>query len=165
MEIRRLSIGELGIVTELAHAIWPPTFKDILSPEQLTYMLNWMYAEDTLRMQLENGHEFFVMEISGRPVGFMGIEAHYSEKQYLKVHKLYVLPETQGSGAGRKFIEYAVELAKEKGISALTLNVNRFNKAVDFYLRMGFFIDKEEDIDIGNGYLMEDYVMTLPVTH
>ena len=165
MEIRRLSSRELGMVTELAHVIWPPTFKDILSPEQLTYMLNWMYAEDTLRMQLENGHEFFVMEISGRSVGFMGIEAHYPEKQYLKVHKLYVLPETQGSGAGRKFIEYAVELAKERGISVLTLNVNRFNKAVDFYLRMGFFIDKKEDIDIGNGYLMEDYVMTLPVTH
>ena len=164
MIIRRLSIGELGVVTELAHVIWPPTFKDILSPEQLTYMLNWMYSEGTLREQLDNGHEFFVMEISGRPVGFMGIEAHYPQKQYLKVHKLYVLPETQGSGAGRKFIDKAVELAKEKGISVLTLNVNRFNKAVDFYFRMGFKVEKEEDIDIGNEYLMEDYVMSLPVT-
>ena len=130
MEIRQLGIEELGIVTALARAIWPPTFRDILSPEQLEFMLNWMYDEDTLRSQFHNKNDFFVMETGDKPVGFMGIEAHHPLPNQLKIHKLYVLPETQGSGAGRKFIEYALEMAKEKGISALTLNVNRFNKAV-----------------------------------
>jgi len=164
MEIRQLGIDELVIVTDLARIIWPPTFRDILSPEQLEYMLNWMYSEETLRNQMQKGSDFFVMEIDGNPVGFMGVEAHYPRPNQLKIHKLYVLPETQGSGAGRKFIQEALKIAEEKDIEQLTLNVNRFNNAVDFYLRMGFKIEKEEDIAIGNGYLMEDYVMILTVT-
>lgn len=165
MEIRSLEIDELTIVADLAYRIWPSTFAEILSPEQLTYMLNWMYSEEALRSQFLNGNVFFVMEIEGIPIGFMGIEAHYPRPDQMKVHKLYVLPEVQGGGAGRKFIEKALEIALGKGIKELTLNVNRFNRAVDFYLRMGFLIEKQEDIDIGNGYLMEDYVMTLSLSH
>ena len=50
-------------------------------------------------------------------------------------------------------------VSKTNNIIALTLNVNRFNKAIDFYLKNGFKIIKEENIEIGNGFLMEDYVM------
>jgi ribosomal protein S18 acetylase RimI-like enzyme len=165
MEIRRLEIDELGIVTDLAHHIWPPTFKDILTTQQLEYMLNWMYSKETLEDQFVQGNQFYLMEKGSSPVGFMGIELHYPEKHQVKIHKLYVLPETQGSGAGRKFIEKAKEVALENGLRELVLNVNRFNKAVDFYHKMGFKIEKEEDIAIGQGFLMEDYVMSLSLKH
>jgi GNAT superfamily N-acetyltransferase len=165
MEIRRLEIDELGIVTELAHQIWPPTFKDILTTQQLEYMLNWMYSKETLETQCVQGNQFFLMEKGSIPVGFMGIELHYPEKHQVKIHKLYVLPETQGSGAGRKFIEKAKKVALDNGLTELVLNVNRFNKAVDFYHKMGFKIEKEEDIAIGQGFLMEDYVMTLTLKY
>ena len=41
----------------------------------------------------------------------------------------------------------------------IELNVNRFNKAIYFYQKNQFEIVEEVDIEIGNGYLMEDYVM------
>ena len=56
-------------------------------------------------------------------------------------------------------MEKGEQLAKENNSSYFILNVNRYNKATDFYIKLGFEISYEEDIDIGNGFLMEDYVM------
>jgi hypothetical protein len=49
-------------------------------------------------------------------------------------------------------------LAIENHSTALSLNVNRFYKACAFYHKKGSEIIKEVDIEIGHGYLMEDYV-------
>jgi ribosomal protein S18 acetylase RimI-like enzyme len=162
MRIAAISGDEVSVIKALAYEIWPVAFREILSQKQLEYMLVLMYSEEILKNQLSNGHQFFVLYLDKRPVGFMGIEERFPVQNQLKIHKLYVLPDIQGSGVGRKFIVLAEKIAREKGLNEITLNVNRFNKAVGFYQRMGFKIEKEEDIEIGNGYLMEDYVMTLP---
>jgi diamine N-acetyltransferase len=161
MTIRSVSEEEVQVVTDLAHRIWPHTFEDILTQEQIAYMLSWMYDPVTLAEQIRSGHHFFVIEDEGIPVGFMGVQLNYPDRNSMKIHKIYVLPELQGKGAGRKLIEMAKDLAFNSGLKSLVLNVNRFNKAVDFYKHLGFDITKEEDIDIGQGYLMEDYVMEL----
>jgi ribosomal protein S18 acetylase RimI-like enzyme len=76
---------------------------------------------------------------------------------------LYVIPESQGLGVGKQLIEKSKEVALNNGLKSVVLNVNRFNNAVDFYKRLDFIVVKEEDIEIGNGYLMEDYVMSLTI--
>ncbi len=161
MDIRALKYDELIIVHEIAHATWPNTFKDILSQEQIMYMLNWMYDLKQLEGQFNQGHQFFVAEVDGKPVGFIGIEPNYPEKGLTKIHKIYILPNQQGLGIGKKLIEYVRELSIQSEKQGLLLNVNRFNKAVDFYKVLGFKTLFEENIDIGNGFLMEDYVMKL----
>jgi ribosomal protein S18 acetylase RimI-like enzyme len=161
MDIVELSPKEAFIVNDLAHRIWPETFKDILSPEQLSYMLNWMYSIETLQQQMAKGHRFFVIKENQEPLGFIGVQPHYPLKGQLKIHKLYVLPNQQGKGLGKQLIDFVISLARKHQIEKLTLNVNRFNKAVAFYKHIGFTIAFEENIEIGNGYLMEDYVMEL----
>jgi GNAT superfamily N-acetyltransferase len=47
------------------------------------------------------------------------------------LHKIYFFP-AQGKGAGRLLIDAVVAYAKENHSKTLSLNVNRFNKAV-FY--------------------------------
>jgi ribosomal protein S18 acetylase RimI-like enzyme len=47
----------------------------------------------------------------------------------------------------------------KKNAKALQLQVNRFNKAKEFYEKLGFTVIKTADFDIGNGYFMNDYVM------
>jgi GNAT superfamily N-acetyltransferase len=163
MDIVELSSKEAHIIHDLAHLIWPETFKDILSPEQLSYMLNWMYSIETLQQQMAKGHRFFVIKENQEPLGFIGIEVNHPLQGQLKIHKLYVLPNLQGKGLGKQLIDFVAQLAKEQQIKLLTLNVNRFNKAVDFYTHIGFTIAFEENIDIGNGYLMEDYVMNYEI--
>jgi GNAT superfamily N-acetyltransferase len=124
-------------------------------------MLNWMYNLNYLENQLDQGHQFYVAELESKPVGFIGIEPNHPEKGFTKIHKIYLLPNQQGFGIGKKLIEFVKKSAIQSEMEGLLLNVNRFNKAVDFYKAIGFTIMFEENIDIGSGYLMEDYVMKL----
>jgi len=163
MNIRALKQDELSIVHDIAHATWPETFKEILSQEQIKYMLDWMYDLKHLENQFNQGHQFFVAEVEGKQIGFIGIEPNHPEKGITKIHKIYILPSMQGLGIGKKLIELVIDLSIQSNISALQLNVNRFNNAVHFYKSQGFEILYEENIDIGNGYLMEDFVMRLSI--
>lgn len=157
--IREISQDEVEIIRSLAYKIWPITFKEILSEEQIAYMLQWMYSTEKLGQQMNAGHQFFVFEQENEPIGFLGIEKNYQGMKSLRIHKIYVLPEIHGKGIGKKLIDFASALAIKSDCSSINLNVNRYNEAVDFYKHLGFSIVKSEDLDIGNGYLMEDYVM------
>lgn len=162
LKIRQLSKEELTKVQSIAHRTWPSTFANILSPEQIDYMLNWMYSLDMLETQLEKGHSFLLIEENEVELGFAGFELNYSEGPKAKLHKIYLLPEAQGKGAGKTLILEVVDRAKKAGQKSLLLNVNKYNqKAIDFYLRMGFQEIYKEVIDIGNGYVMDDVVMEL----
>lgn len=76
-----------------------------------------------------------------------------------KLHKIYVLANQQGKGTGKFIINYIINDIKTKGAVVLQLQVNRYNKARDFYEKLGFLVTEEADFDIGNGYFMNDYVM------
>lgn len=151
---------DLRRIIDLARAIWPSTFKDILSPEQLAYMLNWMYNSEELQAQKTKGHLFYLVLDNGRDIGFVGLEPHYPETGTLRIHKVYLLPEYQGQGIGKWMLNEIETIARERKLIALNLNVNRYNKATEFYKKLNFEIVQSEDIDIGNGFFMNDYVMT-----
>ena len=159
MKIVQIQSDEVGVISDLAEKIWPDTFKDILTEEQIRYMLDWMYNPKELIRQIENGHQFYLLEINQKSVGFIGLQFNFPEPAQVKIHKLYVLPEVQGTGGGKLLFQQAFQVAKENECESILLNVNRFNKAVGFYKHIGFQILKEENIDIGNGFWMEDYVM------
>ncbi|RIW16456.1 GNAT family N-acetyltransferase [Algoriphagus lacus] len=162
MQIRLLHKEELTKVQSIAHRTWPSTFANILSPEQIEYMLNWMYDLKMLESQMEKGHTFLMAEENGKELGFAGFELNYSEGPKAKLHKIYLLPEAQGKGAGKALILEVADRARKTGQKSLLLNVNKYNqKAIDFYTRIGFNELYKEVIDIGNGYIMDDVVMEL----
>lgn len=162
MTIRQLSKEELIKVQSIAHRTWPSTFANILSPEQIDYMLNWMYSLETLESLLDKGHTFLLAGDDGKELGFAGFELNYSEGPKAKLHKIYLLPEAQGKGAGKALILEVAERARKAGQKSLLLNVNKYNqKAIEFYNRIGFQEIYKEVIDIGNGYVMDDVVMEL----
>lgn len=161
--INLLSKNEMVVVREIAQITWPIAYREILSSEQLGHMFEWMYNLDTLQNLVEEGQLFYVLKENEKPLGFIGLELFTPKKNELKIQKIYVLPDNQGKGVGRKLIEKALEIAQEKGIEQIILNVNRFNKAVSFYQKLGFKIITEVNIDIGKGYLMEDYIMNYKV--
>ena len=162
MIIRQLTKEELTKVQSIAHRTWPSTFANILSPEQIDYMLNWMYDLKMLESQLEKGHTFLLAEEDGKELGFAGFELNYAEGPKAKLHKIYLLPEAQGKGAGKALILEVADRARKADQKSLLLNVNKYNqRAIDFYLRMDFQVIYKEVIDIGNGYVMDDVVMEL----
>lgn len=157
--IQAANEAHIPIIRAIAHETWPPTFGSILSPEQIAYMLNWMYSEAALREQMQRGHRFLLGYEGEQPLGYASFEMGNPDALSVKIHKLYVLPQAQGKGMGQALIAFIEKEALEVHKNRLLLNVNRFNKAVDFYQKNGFNILKEEDIEIGKGFLMEDFVM------
>ena len=161
--IRHATAEDIPLIRELTYKVWPQTYAGIISAEQINYMLDMMYSEDSLRKQLNAGAEFIILYDNEEPVGF----ASYQEIKPAihKLHKLYVLPSQQGKGTGRYIIDYIIGCIKEEGASSLQLQVNRNNKAKGFYEKNGFAVIEEIKLDIGNGYIMDDYIMEkkLPV--
>ncbi len=154
IEIRKAALEDIDIIRQLVFQIYPAAYKDILSPEQVTYMLDLFYSVSSLEKQFTQ-HTFLVALAGDTPVGF----ASYSSvgAGNYKLHKLYVSSELQGKGVGTELIRFIMK--NIQGAVAFELNVNRFNKARFFYEKLGFVVIREEDIEIGNGYWMNDFVM------
>ena len=104
-------------------------------------------------------HTFLLAKEEEETLGFCSYELNCEDSNKVKIHKIYILPDTQGKGLGKLLIQKIQDLAQKNNSDALSLNVNRFNVAKSFYEKIGFKIVAEEDIEIGEGWLMEDYVM------
>lgn len=156
--IRTADQDDIATIGYLAHEVWPVTYKDILAPEQLAYMLQLFYSPQALEEQiLKLKHRFILAEIDLEEVGF----ASFSKVSpaIWKLNKLYVLPGLQGKGIGRALVDMVEEEVRTHNGAHLILNVNKNNKALHFYESLGFVIEKDELIDIGNGFVMDDYVL------
>ncbi|NBL65812.1 GNAT family N-acetyltransferase [Flavobacterium sp. NST-5] len=151
--------NDFQTIREIALKTWPETYGKILSSEQLNYMLSLFYTENNLKQQSEK-QQFILVKENDWPIAFAAYEI-FKNNASAKIHKLYVLPGNQGKGIGKNLVEYILRQAKKEHLSHLFLNVNRNNPAIQFYQKLGFEIVKEENISIGNGYLMEDYMMQL----
>lgn len=156
-KITRLSQTDLLALKQLANEIWPPAFSDILSDAQIIYMMDMMYSTATLEREMERGVEYYLLEYNDTRAGYTAIEKKDSE--IYKLHKIYLLPTMQGKGLGKYQLQSMEKIVSGYGARFLLLNVNRQNKAVGFYKSQGYEIIREEDIDIGNGFFMNDYVM------
>ena len=155
--IRKATTEDISVIQRLAHATWPYTFKEILSAEQIKYMLELIYSKTSLKKQLAEGHNFLIAEENDTPIAY----ADYSllKDDIYKLHKIYVLPQQQGKGIGKLLIEYIIDAIKKSNAATLLLNVNRYNEAKAMYERLGFKVIGEEDIDIGEGFFMNDFIM------
>jgi diamine N-acetyltransferase len=153
---------QLHIIHRLAHLIWPVTYASILSKDQFDYMMQMMYSIDSLEEQIQT-KPFLLVDDEGEFIGFASYELNFENSSKTKIHKLYVLPQIQGKGVGKTLVHHIKKIAIQAQNSSLILTVNRFNKAKDFYEKLGFTIVEEKQFQIGNGYIMDDYVMELPI--
>jgi diamine N-acetyltransferase len=162
IEIKDASVNDLPLIRQLAFDIWPTAYGNILSNKQLEYMLDKMYSLASLEQQQQSlKHSFLIAYENNQPIGFASFAAHADDNNVYHLHKIYVLPQQQGKNVGRQMLDYVISQIKKTGAASLQLNVNRNNKALHFYEKQGFRIIHEEDIDIGEGYFMNDYVMEL----
>ena len=165
--IRRATTDDIPSIRQMADVAFRDTYKDILSNEQMEYMMDWMYSESSLLLQMtQKGHIFFIEEGKGY-VSFRK-EAGADEKTSVyHIEKLYVLPQFQGQGLGRKLFGTVVKNVKSFsfGPIRIELNVNRENRAVSFYEHLGMHKDREGDFPIGKGFYMNDYIMAIELPH
>ena len=153
---------DIPLIQRIANETWPVAFADILTNEQLRYMLDMMYSTSSLIQQMRHKGHIFILagtEIEN-PSGVAAFALNHNGVPVTKIHKAYILPEAQGNGLGKSLFAWIYRQSLKKGIAKICLNVNRNNsKALAFYKKSGFEITGQEDIPIGKGYLMEDYIL------
>ena len=156
--IRNATINDIELIRELTFKVWPQTYSSIISKEQIDYMLEMMYSNKSLALQMADGSQFIIVQDTKRPVGF----ASYKPVaiNIYKLDKIYILQTQQGKGIGKFVIDYILQQIKDRGAESLQLQVNRNNiNAKSFYEKIGFSIIQEADFEIGNGYFMNDFIM------
>ncbi|MDO5523508.1 MAG: GNAT family N-acetyltransferase [Bacteroidia bacterium] len=160
IEIIRAAKNNIRDIQAVSDVAWPHAFKDILSPSQIKYMMNWMYSDESLREQMDvKNHHYFLAKENDEFLGYMSVQHNCENTGKTKIHKIYILPDRQKKGIGKLLLCEAINEAKRHDSQAIYLNVNKYNEtAIRFYEKNGFFLAKEEVIDIGNGFIMDDYV-------
>lgn len=157
--IRPATLADIPVIQRLAEAAWWPTYRDIISAEQIQYMLELMYSARAIEAQMVvQGHKFLLARHGGRYAGFAAYGLRDARSSVFRLHKLYVRPDCQGAGLGHKLIRAVENDARRAGARRVELNVNRANPALNFYTRHGYRVQQTVDIPLGPFWL-NDYVM------
>ena len=155
-----LNHAELQAVRDIVNSVWPPTFREILSPEQITFMMKMMYAPEVMERELDEGIYFEILSLDGEDAGFISYGRYEGQPETVKLHKCYLLEKFQGQGHGSAMLRHAALAARQMGAKYLRLNVNKHNeKAIRAYQRNGYVTVESVKNDIGKGFFMDDYVM------
>lgn len=167
VNIVKAGADSLKVIHDMAQVVFRHTYKDILSSEQMEYMMDMMYSMPNLHKQLEEGHCYYIAYRGGVPCGYVSVQHEGKDDEGVEIyhlHKIYVMPDAQGSGVGMSLFNTAVEHVRAKvndKPARIELNVNKFNSSVNFYLHIGMRVLLEEDFPIGNGFYKTDYIMGL----
>ncbi len=155
LAIREMLPKDISAVRELAHRVWRTHYPAMIPEKQIDYMLDLMYAPQSLKSQMAQGHIFWLAYEGNALAGFVSVEPQ--GQAHWHMHKLYVDQEQAPRGTGSDLVRHILRTLRPKKI---TLTVNRKNvKAINFYFKHGFIIDHVLDKDIGSGFVMKDFVM------
>ena len=156
--IRTVTPADFAAIRAVVHEVWPIAYREMITPEQISYMLEWMYSDESLNKQMaEEGCLFLVYEKDDIVQGFASFSE--TESSLFKLHKLYVYTSLHGKGIGKTLLDEVKRRATVLGGKTIELQVNKKNVAQHFYTKQGFTIDRELVLDIGGGFVMDDFVM------
>lgn len=156
IHLQTANVADIPKIRELAQKIWWAHYPEIISDEQIEYMLDMMYSPDSLERQLRGGATFRLVVVENQAIGFIST-CRTGEGEYF-LDKFYIETTQHRRGVGARVFEQV--LATMPDLRELRLKVNRRNfRSINFYFKMGFFIEKNVDFDIGRGWVMDDFQM------
>lgn len=158
-DLRLATSDDVALIYDVARATWEPTYRDIVSQEQIATMFEDLLSISAITRQIEQNEGTYVLALEGNTaVGFAYVNCWPDEPRRYKLQRLYVRPAEQRSGTGRRLLEWVEQYVFDLGAHELILNVNRYNSAVDFYLKLGYETIDTVDVPYRE-YWLNDYVM------
>ncbi len=141
----------------LSKKIWLPTFAPLFTEEELASIYGDMYKRQKVEESILDPTYFMFFVDSDKRIGYGAIQ---KDGDVMMLDKIYIDPDLQGKGFGKKCLEWVEGQAREKNCEKIKLRVNRRNKgAIGFYEKLGFEIVETIDFDGPNGYIYDDYIM------
>ena len=171
LQVTRIHTDELGALAQLAEEIWRECYADLLSAEQIDYMLKMMYAPAHVLDEIENdAAQYYWLKVDGpdSPAGETSGDGFLAfgpgeERDEIFLHKVYLHQAQRGRGFGAAALKWLIERGSESSpqqFSKIRLRVNRANhQAIRAYRNAGFEVVDKICSDIGGGFVMDDYVM------
>ena len=145
----------------LADGVWHECFPGIITAGQIDYMVAKVQSVPALTGQLAEGYRYFIVGDGRSDVGYIGL---HPEPDAMFLSKLYLIKDARGHGYSSEMLAFVKGLCAASGIGTIRLTVNRGNaQAIAVYRAAGFKTVREQQADIGGGYIMDDYVMELRV--
>ena len=167
--------AQVAQVARMAREIWDEYYVPLIGRAQVDYMVAKFQTAEAMQAQIDSGYEYFQIRQSGQipqsgqirqtgeAIGYAAIR-HDAAEARLFISKLYLLAAHRKAGAGRQCLDLIERMARERAATRLWLTVNKGNPSVRAYERLGFSIAEAIVMDIGGGYVMDDYRMEKPVT-
>ena len=157
--ITTTSDSEIKNVAVLANEIWHQHFVPIIGLEQVEYMVDKFQSFPAISKQIrESGYEYFRIYLNDILAGYTGVHA---EADSLFLSKLYIKEDCRGNHLATHTLKYLIQLCKERGLKKIWLTCNKYNaNTLAVYDHLGFKITDEQVADIGNGFVMDDYILT-----
>ena len=151
--------SDLAAIAGLADEIWHQHFQTILSPEQIDYMVEKFQSYPALKSQVEEkGYEYYQTLVDGTLAGYIGI---HPETDALFLSKLYLHKDYRGRHIATQAFHFLTDLCKKRGLKKIWLTCNKHNdSSLAVYHHLGFQVTDTQEADIGNGFIMDDYIMT-----
>lgn len=161
MEFREIGTDEeIARMSALATMIVKEHFDPLVGPEQNDYMISLFQTPGAIRGQISHGYRYFFVVEDDREIGFI---AFYPSGEALYLSKFYLVRQERGKGHSRRMLSFIASEARRLGLSAIELNVNKDNDAVEAYRKLGFKAIRREVNDIGRGFVMDDIVFRLDI--
>ena len=162
ISIRAANEGDIPVLRALADRIWNECYPDMITFEQIRYMLGWMYAPERIAEEMRRGVRWAIVE-AAEPVGYLAHERDADGVVHL--HKLYLDRALQGRGIGQVMLQHVEREARREGARSIELRANKGNaRALAAYARAGFRIERSLVADIGGGFVMDDHVLRLDLS-
>lgn len=156
IEFRKIECAEIPVIQQLAREIWNDNYQQIIGQKQIDYMLDKMYATEKLNQEFDEGYLWKFICLEGQPIGYISCRI---ETPDLFLSKIYLQTFYQGKGYARESLEYLIDFAAKINCNRIYLTVNKNNiKGIRAYERFGFEKVDEKIVDIGNGYVMDDFI-------
>lgn len=156
-----ITSSEIETTAQLAHKIWNQHYISIIGQDQVDYMVEKFQSVQAISDQFKKGYEYFLSYYQEKPSGYMALVADEKEKKIM-ISKIYVDIKFRGLKLGSELLNFAIQKAKEKGCNLLWLTVNKNNSdSIRWYEKRGFKVKEKIVMDIGHGFVMDDYVMVM----
>ncbi|MFD2724642.1 GNAT family N-acetyltransferase [Hyunsoonleella rubra] len=144
-------------IESLADEIWRQHYTPIIGIDQVKYMLKRFQSIEAIQQQIQDGFLYFILKFKSEEAGYISIK---KDKEALFLSKIYVLKSLRGHGIGKKAMDFIERKAQETHCTSIQLTVNKNNvNSIKVYENMGFVKEADIIIDIGNGFVMDDYRM------
>lgn len=152
-------LPELRRIAELANEIWHECFVGIISSGQIDYMVDKFQSLGAMTEQIENqNYSYFAVRDNGELCGCIGVKSEDDDRFFLS--KLYLHKNYRGKGISSLMLAKVFDEARKTNKKRVYLTVNKHNdRAVAVYKKIGFTTVDMTVTDIGNNYVMDDFIM------